>query len=80
MEPTWDYCGFDEIENEIPDEYVWERLRIKRNKLLNESDFRMVSDAPWEKQPWIEYRETLRQLPKTIKNPREAQWPETPSV
>lgn len=44
-------------------------LRIKRNKLLTESDFKVMPDYihPSEevKQSWITYRQALRDLPST---------------
>ena len=44
-------------------------LRIKRNKLLTESDFKVMPDYihPSEevKQSWITYRKALRDLPST---------------
>jgi hypothetical protein len=78
MKPTWDYCGFDEIENEIPDEYVWERLRIKRDALLAACDWRVVADAPWDQAPWVTYRKALRDLPNVTTDPRLAAWPVAP--
>ncbi len=37
-------------------------IREKRNKLLQESDFRVVSDYP-QRDKWIVYREALRNFP-----------------
>ena len=34
-----------------------------RDALLSVSDFRMVSDAPWDITAWATYRQTLRDLP-----------------
>lgn len=76
---TWNYATeLDEIK-EIPDEWVWERLRLRRDSLLAQSDFRMVTDAPWEIEPWVAYRQALRNLPKNTKDPREAKWPVAPN-
>jgi hypothetical protein len=76
---TWDYRTEEDPE-EIPLEWVWERLRLNRDALLANSDFRMVSDAPWETAPYITYRQALRDLPKTTKDPRLAEWPVIPTV
>jgi hypothetical protein len=76
---TWNYLTDMDETKEIPDEWVWERLRLKRDELLVKSDFRMISDAPWDVQPWASYREALRDLPKTTKDPREAIWPVQPN-
>jgi hypothetical protein len=74
---TWDYLGRYEQEP-IPDEWVWERLRLRRDGLLRGSDHRMVTDAPWDTAPWVEYREALRDLPDNTKDPRKAVWPVAP--
>jgi len=37
-------------------------IREKRNKLLQESDFRVVSDYP-QRDKWIVYRQELRDFP-----------------
>jgi hypothetical protein len=34
-----------------------------RDSLLADSDFRMVSDAPWNLDVWATYRQALRDLP-----------------
>ena len=34
-----------------------------RDSLLADSDFRMVSDAPWDIDAWATYRQALRDLP-----------------
>ena len=39
-------------------------IREKRNKLLQESDFRVVADYP-NRKAWLSYRRKLRDLPET---------------
>lgn len=76
---TWVYWSdMDTAENGVPDEWVWERLRNRRDALLAECDWRVVSDAPWDLQPWTEYRQALRDLPSNTPNPRQAVWPTKP--
>jgi hypothetical protein len=76
---TWVYWSdMDTAERGVPDEWVWERLRIRRDQLLASCDFRVVPDAPWDVQPWIEYRQALRDLPDTTTDPRTAVWPQEP--
>lgn len=67
------------LEN-ISEEELWDRVRIERNRLLTESDWTMVSDAPGELnlQEWEKYRQRLRDLPSTFLNPKEVIWPESP--
>lgn len=47
----------------IPDEWLFERLRIRRDKLLVDSDWTQVADAPVDKQAWATYRQQLRDFP-----------------
>lgn len=77
---TWDYSSsIDEVAPEqLPQEWVWERLRLRRDQLLAQSDFRMIPDAPWDSAPWEAYRQALRDLPANTTDPREAVWPEQP--
>jgi hypothetical protein len=78
---TWDYgTMMDELPPEqLPVEWVWERLRLRRDGLLSQSDFRMISDAPWDTAPWAVYRQALRDLPEQTSDPREAVWPDPPA-
>jgi hypothetical protein len=78
MTDTWDYRGVFE-DSPILDEWVWERLRLRRDQLLAASDFRMVTDAPWDRAPWEAYRQALRDLPANTVDPRVTVWPEAPS-
>lgn len=77
---TWIYwTSLDFQEQEIPEEWVWERLRKHRNSLLSDCDYRMVNDAPWVVTEWAKYRQELRDLPKKTTNPKLADWPVAPS-
>jgi hypothetical protein len=78
---TWNYVGpFEDAKpQDIPTEWVWERLRNRRDQLLAQTDFRMVSDAPWDTEPWAAYRQALRDLPEQTGDPREAVWPDPPT-
>jgi hypothetical protein len=79
---TWDYSSpIDTVPPQsLPDEWVWERLRLRRNALLAETDFRMVSDAPWDTEVWAVYRQALRDLPDATNDPRQAVWPTPPEA
>jgi hypothetical protein len=73
---TWHYWSeMDTAERGVPTEWVWERLRNKRDALLAACDWRVVADAPWDKTPWTAYREALRDLPDVTTDPRLAVWP-----
>lgn len=78
---SWTYwTDMDSEEQGIPDEWVWERLRNRRDSLLAACDWRVVPDAPWDTAPWLAYRQALRDLPASTSNPRLAVWPVEPSV
>jgi hypothetical protein len=81
MAQTWEYINeLDTLtEDEFPVEWIWERLRLKRDALLKKSDFRVVADAPWDIQPWLDYRQALRDLPKTVKDPKKIIFPTPPA-
>lgn len=74
---TWNYLSFDET-SEISDEWVWERLRHRRNNLLGACDLKVIIDAPWDVAPWKAYRQALRDLPADTSDPRQAIWPVSP--
>jgi hypothetical protein len=80
MMDTWQYLSAEQdyTRDTIPMEWVWERLRLRRDTLLMQTDFRMVLDAPWDRAPWEAYRQALRDLPAATTDPREAVWPEQP--
>ena len=68
------------FENDIPDEWRWERIRNLRNQLLIESDAKMVSDAPWDITAWATYRQKLRDLPTTVLDPLKIKFPQPPQI
>ena len=43
--------------------YKIKKARQERDRLLASSDYRMVSDAPWDITAWETYRQALRDLP-----------------
>ena len=76
---TWVYWSdMDTAEPGVPEEWVWERLRNRRNQSLTACDWRMVPDAPWDLAPWETYRQALRDLPDNTSDPRLAVWPVEP--
>jgi hypothetical protein len=77
---TWDYSSsIDKTPaDQLPMDWVWERLRLRRDRLLAATDFRMVVDAPWATEPWAAYRQALRDLPDNTTDPRVAVWPVQP--
>ena len=65
-------------EETIPDEYLLERMRNHRDRLLKESDWTQVADAPVDQQAWATYRQALRDFPATWTPSPEADFPDTP--
>ena len=65
-------------EENIPSEWLLERMRIQRDKLLVESDWTQVADAPVDKQAWAEYRQALRDFPSTWVPSETVEFPDTP--
>jgi hypothetical protein len=61
----------------------WKNLREHRNKLLIESDSMLLIDR-WnllsesKKQEWLNYRQSLRDLPDDITDPFNVTWPTKP--
>ena len=77
---TWVYwTDTDTAERGVTTDWIWERLRLKRDALLAACDYRMITDAPWDIAPWVTYRQALRDLPKKTKDPRLTEWPVTPN-
>lgn len=65
---------------DIPTEWVLERLRLRRDVLLRESDWTQTLDAPVDQAAWAEYRQKLRDLPSSASDPRDVVWPDLPTT
>lgn len=61
------------------DAVIAEKVRAERDARLSATDYRMVSDAPWDTQPWVTYRQALRDLPTSAGFPQNVEWPIEPS-
>jgi len=53
--------------------------RQERDRLLSETDWTMMPDAPVDQQAWRDYRQALRDVPKQPGFPHEIDWPERPA-
>lgn len=60
---------------------TWNEIRSQRDALLRESDWISVSDSNPKpnKESWIEYRKTLRNIPQFFPSPQSVVWPIKPS-
>jgi hypothetical protein len=56
----------------------WNVVRAERNRLLVESDWTQLPDAPVDAAVWATYRQALRDV-TTQANPFAIVWPESPS-
>jgi hypothetical protein len=64
--------------DEVPAEWWAERMRLHRDRLLKESDWTQVNDAPVNREAWATYRQVLRDFPATWTAGPEADFPDTP--
>jgi hypothetical protein len=58
---------------------VLDGARAERNKLLAESDWTQMSDAPVDRAAWAEYRQKLRDITTQPGFPADIVWPEQPT-
>ena len=55
-----------------------EQVRRERDSLLKNSDFRMITDAPWDTTAWATYRQALRDITTQEGFPTDVVWPTEP--
>lgn len=60
------------------DEELAVQVRAERDKLLTESDWTQVADAPVDQAAWATYRQALRDVPEQEGFPENVVWPTTP--
>jgi hypothetical protein len=65
-------------ETSAPDEWLVERMRLRRDALLVQSDWAMIPDTPTDKTAWAEYRQALRDFPATWTPSPTVTFPERP--
>lgn len=63
----------------IPVEWLEERMRLHRDRLLAESDWTQTNDAPVDQQAWATYRQQLRDFPGTWEPSENADFPDPPA-
>lgn len=63
---------------EYQEDWWTERMRLHRDRLLKESDWTQVADAPVDRQAWATYRQALRDFPASWTAGPEADFPDTP--
>lgn len=61
-----------------PPEPTAEDVRIERNRLLSDSDWTQMPDAPVDQAAWAIYRQALRDIPQQSGFPATVDWPKEP--
>jgi hypothetical protein len=62
-------------DHEVSDDIYLARLRHWRNGELERTDWTQVADAPVDQAAWAIYRQALRDLPTSNKDPRKIELP-----
>lgn len=60
-------------------EMAWVSLRVERSRLLQDSDWTQVPDAPVDRAAWAVYRQALRDVPQNTTDPFNPVWPTPPA-
>ncbi|MDW7550183.1 phage tail assembly chaperone [Pseudoalteromonas sp. SCSIO 43201] len=71
------------MENELFIQKQWAEVRNIRHRLLVETDWTQVSDAPLNEAKRAEfnaYRAALRDLPQSFESPEQVVWPTKPEL
>ena len=59
------------------------QLRVERNKRIAQTDYLAIPDYPHPteevKQAWLDYRQSLRDLPANTTDPKNPVWPTAPN-
>jgi len=74
-----DFVAPHENADEIPNDYFFERFRLWRNAELASSDWTQVADSQADKTAWAAYRQALRDLPASNKDPKKIVFPTRPA-
>ena len=64
------------------DGLTWDDIRVKRDTILQTTDWTMTSGATVDQAQWAAYRQTIRDIPQTYKDktPDDVVWPTQPST
>jgi hypothetical protein len=82
----WEKPPKEEFEaklQELIDAQPWKELREERNRRIAQTDYLFTSDYPHAteevKQAWLDYRQSLRDLPANTEDPSDPTWPQEPT-
>ena len=73
------FIALNETADEVPAEYLFERIRNWRNAELAACDWTQVADSTADKAAWATYRQALRDLPASNKDPKKIKFPTRPA-
>ena len=73
-----DFVAPFENAEEVPNDYFFERFRLWRNAELVACDWTQVEDSTADKAAWAKYRQALRDLPASNKDPKKIKFPTKP--
>jgi hypothetical protein len=60
---------------------TWESIRSQRNYLLSQTDWIFAPDVTLDnKEAWLTYRQTLRDVPEIFTKPEKVVWPQKPQL
>jgi hypothetical protein len=73
------FIALNENADEVPADYLLERIRNWRNAELSACDWTQLADSNANKAAWATYRQALRDLPASNKDPKKIVFPTRPS-
>ena len=65
--------------DDVPNDYLFERIRNWRNAELAACDWTQLADSTANKSAWAEYRQELRDLPAQNTDPKKIVFPTRPA-
>lgn len=76
-----DFVVVQATESEVAQrtEVMAAQVRAERTRLLAESDWTQLPDAPVPQLPWAQYRQALRDITSQPGFPSDVQWPDVPA-
>jgi len=75
-----DFVAQHENADEVPAEYLFERIRNWRNTELVFCDWTQLADSVADKTAWATYRQALRDLPAQNADPKKIKFPTRPEA
>ena len=74
----WSISEMDDEAKAAKDAEAAKGVRASRDRMLSESDWTQVLDAPVDQTAWAQYRQALRDLPAQSGFPHTITWPTKP--